>query len=87
MTKTAVLFLGAGFVALVIVIAILVRTGCPPPPPPPPPPPKSRVEITAPKDTQVFKSLPGESEQQLGVLDEVPLVLKVEVDAIGDIEV
>ena len=62
MTKTAVLFLGAGFVALVIVIAILVRTGCPPPPPPPP---KSRVEITAPKDTQVFKSLPGESEQQL----------------------
>ena len=81
MTKTAVLFLGAGFVALVIVIAILVRTGCPPPPPPPPPPPKSRVEITAPKDTQVFKSLPGESEQQLGVLDEVPLVLKVEVGA------
>ena len=78
MTKTAVLFLGAGFVALVIVIAILVRTGCPPPPPPPP---KSRVEITAPKDTQVFKSLPGESEQQLGVLDEVPLVLKVEVGA------
>ena len=78
MTKTAVLFLGAGFVALVIVIAILVRTGCPPPPPPPPPPPKSRVEIIAPKGTQVFARLPHESEQHLG---EAPLSVDVRVDA------
>ena len=78
MTKTAVLFLSAGFVALVIVIAILVRTGCPPSPPPPPPPPKSRVEIIAPKGTQVFARLPHESEQHLG---EAPLSVDVRVDA------
>ena len=72
MTKTAVLFLGAGFVALVIVIAILVRTGCPPPPP------KSRVEIIAPKGTQVFAKLPGEDEIPLG---EAPLTVDVRVDA------
>ena len=75
MTKTAVLFLGAGFVALVIVIVILVRTGCPPPPPPPP---KSRVEIIAPKGTQVFARLPDEDEQHLG---EAPLTVDVRVDA------
>ena len=80
MTKTAALLLGAGSVAVVIGIVLLymifidVER-------PDPEPKTQHVEITAPKDTQVFKSLPGESEQQLGVLDEVPLVLKVEVGA------
>ena len=78
MTKTAVLFLGAGFVAVVIGIFVLIQiidgNGDNPLP-------IRSVEITAPKDTQVFKSLPGESEQRLGVLGEVQLVLKVKVGA------
>ena len=72
MTKTVVVLLGAGFVALVIVIAILVRSGCSGTPP------KSRVEITGPKDTQVFAKLPDEDEQPLG---EAPLTVDVRVDA------
>ena len=74
MTKTVAVFLGAGFVVLVIVIALLIKitidNG-----------PKMRVEITAPNGTRVFVRLPGESERLLGVLNEVPLVLKVEVGA------
>ena len=75
MTKTVAVLVGAGFVALVIVIAILVRRGCSEPPP------KIKVEITAPKDTQVFRTLPSESEKHLGNLSETPLTLKVKVDA------
>lgn len=71
MTKTIAVILGTGFVALVIVIVLLINNG-----------PKLRpVEITAPKDTQVFRTLPSESEKHLSDLPETPLTLKVKVDA------
>ncbi len=69
MTKTKALLLGTGFVAFVIVIILLIR------------PQLRRVEITAPRDTQVFKTLPSEGEKHLGNLPETPLTLKVKVGA------
>lgn len=72
MTKTVSVLLGAGFVALVIVVALLVRNGCREPAS------KSRVEIMAPKGTQVFARLPHEDEHPLG---EAPLVVDIRVDA------
>ena len=69
MTKARALLLGTGFVAFVIVIILLIR------------PQLRRVEITAPKDTQVFSTLPSESEKHLGNLPETPLTLKVKVGA------
>ena len=80
MTKTVALLLGAGFVAVVIGIVLLYKIifdgeG------PDPEPKTQHVEITAPNGTRVFVRLPGESERLLGVLNEVPLVLKVEVGA------
>ena len=75
MTKTAVLFLGAGFVALVIGIFVLIQiingNGDKPLP-------IRNVEIIAPKGTQVFVRLPGEDENLLG---EAPLTVDVRVDA------
>ena len=75
MTKTAVLFLGAGFVALVIGIFVLIQiingNGDKPLP-------IRNVEIIAPKGTQVFARLPGEDENLLG---EAPLTVDVRVDA------
>ena len=75
MTKTAVLFLGAGFVALVIGILVLIQiingNGDNPLP-------IRSVEIIAPKGTQVFARLPGEDENLLG---EAPLTVDVRVDA------
>ena len=71
MTKTVAVILGMGFVALVIVIAILIKNG----------PELRHVEITAPKDTQVFRTLAGDSEKHLGDLAQTPLTLQVQVDA------
>ena len=72
MTKTVAVLLGAGFVVLVIAIVLLVRYGCREPTP------KSRVEITAPKGTQVSARLPNEDEQPLG---DAPLTVEVRSDA------
>ena len=77
MTKTAALLLGAGSVAVVIGIVLLymifidVER-------PDPEPKTQHVEIIAPKDTQVFATLPDEDEQPLG---EAPLTVDVRVDA------
>ena len=75
MTKSIALLLGAGSIALVIVIALLVRSGCRGTPP------ENRVEITAPKGTQVFARLPDGSEQHLGDLIENSLTVDVRIDA------
>lgn len=72
MTRTVAVFLGTGFVVLVIAIALLVRNGCREPEP------KSRVEIIAPKGTQVFERLPNKDDQPLG---EAPLTVDVRSDA------
>ena len=75
MTKTVALFLGAGFVALVIGILVLIQiingNGDNPLP-------IRSVEIIAPKGTKVFARLPDEDEQTLG---EAPLTVDVRVDA------
>lgn len=73
MTRTVAVLLGAGFIVFVIVIALLVRNGCRKPAP------KSRVEIIAPKGTQVSARLPNEDEQPLG---EAPLTEDIRNDAI-----
>lgn len=74
MTKNVAVLLGAGFVGLVIVIVLLISILINRP--------EFRdIEIIAHKNTQVFKRLPGMSERRLGVVDEVPLPLRVEVGA------
>ena len=75
MTKTVAILLGAGIVVLVIVIALLVRNGCREPSP------KSRVEIVAPKGTQIYARFLDESEQHLGDVVEASLTVDVAVDA------
>lgn len=75
MTKTVALLLAVCCVALVIIIAILVRYGCSRPLR------KRTVEITAPKNTQVYWTLSSESEKYLGGLPDTPLTLDVRVDA------
>lgn len=75
MTKTVAVLLGTGFVALVIVIALLITiliNGCPK---------VRRVEIIAPDGTQVFARLSDDSEQHLGDLVEESLTVDVQVDA------
>ena len=74
MTKTVAILLGAGFVGFVIVIVLLITiliNGTE----------FRHVEIIAHKNTQVFRRIPGESKQPLGVVDEAPLSLRVEVGA------
>ena len=75
MTKTVAILLGAGIVVLVIVIALLVGNCCREPSP------KSRVEIVAPKGTQIYARFLGESEQHLGDVVEASLTVDVAVDA------
>ena len=78
MTKTTALLLSAGFVVLLIVVLVLLqifdgnRNDSPL---------VRSVEITAPKDTQVFVHLAGENEQLLAHVGGAPLVLEVEVGA------
>ena len=72
MTRTVAVLLGAGFVVPVIAIVFLVRNGCREPTP------KSRVEIIAPKGTQVFSRLPNEDERPLGG---APLTVDIRIDA------
>lgn len=72
MTRTVAVLLGAGVVVLVIGIVLFVRKGCRESAP------KSRVEIIAPKGTQVFERLPNKDERPLG---EAPLTEDIRIDA------
>ena len=78
MTKTTALLLSVGFLSLLIVVLVLLQifdgNGDDSPA-------TRSVEITAPKDTQVFARLPGENERLLAHVSGAPLVLEVEVGA------
>lgn len=79
MTKTVALFLGTGMVVVIIGIVLILKNiidnGTAPPSETRP------VEITAPIDTQVFRTLPGESAKHIGDLTAIPLALDVQVEA------